>query len=135
LRTDVAVMYACGLPEVHADHSQAHLRNREQNQPLSYNLGLHPTLNMLTFCFYSSFWGKSTSGVAMARRSTWWLTDSRRVARRGRPHEPSSRFFIDAKIGCGGGHGGVDGRRTCPMRKRLSDLSESSPITQGYPTV
>ena len=24
LRTDVAVMYACGLPEVHADHSQAH---------------------------------------------------------------------------------------------------------------
>jgi hypothetical protein len=24
LRTDVAVMYACGLPEVHADHAQAH---------------------------------------------------------------------------------------------------------------
>jgi hypothetical protein len=24
LRTDVAVMYACGLREVHADHSQAH---------------------------------------------------------------------------------------------------------------
>ena len=24
LRTDGAVMYACGLPEVHADHSQAH---------------------------------------------------------------------------------------------------------------
>ena len=24
VRTDVAVMYACGLPEVHVDHSQAH---------------------------------------------------------------------------------------------------------------
>ena len=66
-----------------------YLRNRQQNQPLSYNIDLHPTLNMLTYCLYSSFWGKSSSGVALVRWSTWWRTDSRRVVRRGSYHEPS----------------------------------------------
>jgi hypothetical protein len=44
-------------PKVKGSGGQKYLRNREQNQPLSYNLDLHPTLNMLTYCFYSSFWG------------------------------------------------------------------------------